>query len=70
MSSKRDAIEVGLFDVALIFTGIFTLPATASMAADIAKGWQASLLQAIMLFSIRTVARYAWRRYFRKSEAK
>ena len=69
-SSRRDAIEVGVFDVALIFTGIFTLPATASIASNVAHGWRAALVQALLLFVIRSIARYAWRRFFRKDEMK
>lgn len=66
--ANRDRLEVGIFDVALIFTGIVTLPATANLAADIATGWVAALVQALLLFVIRVVARYAWRRYFRRAD--
>lgn len=66
--ATRDRVEVGVFDVALIFVGILTLPATAGMAASVANGWVASLVQASLLFVVRVVARYAWRRFFRGLE--
>lgn len=68
---RRDQIEVLVFDAALIFTGIVTLPLTHSAASHmVATGggaWHA-LVQAILLFVIRSSARYMWRRHFRRTE--
>lgn len=65
----RDRIEVLAFDVALIFTGIVTLPSTHQAASQLgATGALHALLQAILLFVIRASARYLWRRHFRRTE--
>ena len=64
--NTRDRIEVAIFDVALILVGIFTLPATAGLAAGVTTGWRAALVQAVLLFVIRITARYAWRRMWRR----
>jgi membrane protein implicated in regulation of membrane protease activity len=68
-TEKRDALEVFIFDAALILTGIVTLPLTHTMASQVAHGgaWHA-LVQALLLFVVRSCARYVWRRYFRKTE--
>lgn len=68
---RRDAVEVFVFDAALILTGIVTLPATHALASQVVSGgaWHA-LVQALMLFAVRSCVRYLWRRYFRWSETK
>lgn len=69
-TTRRDAVEVFVFDAALILIGIVTLPATHALASHVAPGgaWHA-LVQALLLFFVRSCARYMWRRYFRKTEA-
>lgn len=67
---RRDQVEVVLFDAALIFTGVLTLPLTHSAAGHVAASggaWHA-LVQALLLFALRATARYIWRRYFRSTE--
>jgi len=66
---SRDATEVLAFDGALIFTGVLTLPLTQHAASHlVATGPLHYLVQALLLFAIRATARYAWRRFFRKTE--
>ncbi len=69
-TTRRDAVEVFVFDAALILTGIVTLPLTHALASHVVPGgaWHA-LVQALLLFVVRSCARYLWRRYFRKTEA-
>lgn len=76
---RRDALEAAGFNLLLVLLGMLTLPLSGAIADGIPITmdlieqkvlieWKRNLAQTIILFSVRTVIHYGWRRMFRRTE--
>lgn len=75
----RDALEAAGFNLLLVFTGMVTLPVSSAIAdgvpitwvlleQEVFVEWRHNLVQTVILFALRTVIHYGWRRLFRRTE--